>query len=144
MQINSKRNRVTIWIACLAILLNALVPSISHALSSSGKQYGSDLTFWEICRADASATPIRAPNANGYAKASKSSSQPSRSGTYAMEDCAYCLTQAGSTGIMSAIGAIPTLPDGHEIRSIPVVQVPQPILTLYFPPSRGPPAAIYL
>ena len=53
-------------LACLAILMNALAPSISHAMSSNR-------TDTEICRAPTSATksaPLKAA---------------------AMPDCGYCL-----------------------------------------------------
>src|SRR5437868_1809738 len=43
------RRRLTVWIACFAILLNALAPSISHAISSLN---AASSTLLEICTVD--------------------------------------------------------------------------------------------
>lgn len=46
MSIFKQKNRLIAWLAMLAILLNALAPSVSHALAASNKQ---SVPWLEIC-----------------------------------------------------------------------------------------------
>ncbi len=105
-----------IWIACFAILMNALAPSISHALAASrGAAAGPD-----ICRAD-----------TGQGIPSKLA---------AMDHCGYCLPHGGSEGLMAHAITGLGLFSGHELRPFLFYRAPQPLLALSAAPPRGPPA----
>ena len=118
----------------MAILLNALVPSISHALSSLDRQSGLQGTFWDIC---STGTVLISPPESGKA----SEKAPGKPAAYSMVDCPYCLTHAGSTGLLAEVLTSPVLPAGHEIRPIGTDRTSQTIPVLFTPPPRGPPAA---
>ena len=117
MMTSSRRWRWQIWIACFAILLNALAPSISHALAAPTPA-GAD-----IC-------------SNGKLK-------PGTPSTLApMADCAFCLPHAGSELL-----APPTAPavlalEGHALRPYLFYHAPRPLLALSAAPPRGPPALV--
>lgn len=87
-----KRQHRHIWIALLAILFNALAPSISHALAWAGSApYPSD-----ICSASAAPSPAqKAP-----APASLS-----------MKHCVMCTVHGSADGLLPAVP--PSLPALH-------------------------------
>src|SRR5207244_4467623 len=114
MQMKSTTRQLTLWIACFAILLNALAPSISHALAA----VRGDAATWEICRADG--TAIAVPDQAGLvvvgktvSVAKKLFSTDGQSRMGAMEHCAYCLPHAGTFALLPpVVGGLGIL-DGH-------------------------------
>jgi hypothetical protein len=110
-----------IWLACFAILMNALAPSISHAMANPGSGPAS----WEICRAANAASPVK-------------KSAPLQAA--AMQDCGYCLPHAGSYALMPTVAAGLGLFGGHTLRPFLFYRAPQPLLALSAAPPRGPPA----
>ena len=123
--------RWTIWIACFAVLMNALAPSISHAMKT-----GVPAT-WEICRGGAGAAMSAAGNADlvvvGMTKASQDSAA-------AMADCGYCLPHGGSVALLPSTITGLGLMGGHAQRPFLFYHAPQPLLALTAAPPRGPPA----
>jgi hypothetical protein len=113
----STRKLLYIWIACLAILVNALAPSISHAVAFIQDQPSA----WRICRVDGAA---------GQQKPAK----------MAMDDCAYCAPHAGSFGLPPAAAA------DHVDFSAPARhpflfhRAPTPLSVWTAARPRGPPA----
>jgi hypothetical protein len=84
------RHRIA-WLACIAILLNALMPTISHAMASSQDQSG----FWtSVCSASGTKF-IPAPF-------SKPTDKNSDSKPMSMVHCPYCLAHAGSVALLPA------------------------------------------
>jgi hypothetical protein len=124
------------WIACFAILLNALAPSISHAMSIGQKP------SWEICLNDGS-------RLSGYGQLDEASfraltdrSKPAEPPVAQMNmaDCAYCLTHAGSTGLPPAEFTL-LLPEGAGRFHPPLFyQAPRPLEIWVAARPRGPPA----
>lgn len=107
------RKRLLGWIACFAMLLNALAPSVSHAVAA-----GSGLPPWltDFCTADGgvpSPLPSALPSSGGAPQLH-------------LDHCPYCLTHAGSfalpTGCADAFAAAasgtgmprPLLPAPHS------------------------------
>lgn len=107
-----------VWIAIFAILLNALAPSISHAVAASG-----DPASWDICRA---------ADSNGAGKPA----QPAAG----MDHCGYCLAHAGSFAITAPSFDDAGLFDGYSGQPFLLYHAPQPLLALTAAPPRGPPA----
>lgn len=105
-----------VWIACLAILLNALAPAVSHALALP---HGGAHT-WEICLNDGSrlagtgqldrATFLaltdrtRPPSAELLSRVSGTGTGTNNGEAMAMADCGYCLAHAGALGLPPAAG----------------------------------------
>ncbi|WP_317203379.1 DUF2946 domain-containing protein [Janthinobacterium sp.] len=125
--------RLHIWIACFAILLNGLAPSISHAIAAAR----GDTSAWQICRADGSRyeapTPALAESGGPIAPAKQDKMQ-------AGEHCAYCLPHGASFALppdaISAFGVF-----AHQ-RIVPLLfyRSPQPLTAWSAARPRGPPA----
>ena len=134
MQRTSTSWRWTIWIACFAVLMNALAPSISHAMASTG---GVPAT-WEICRggSDMASVPGHPELVTVGALAKKVTEKSSA----AMADCGYCLPHGGSVALMPSTITGLGLMGGHALRPFLFYRAPQPLLALTAAPPRGPPA----
>ena len=101
------------------MLMNALAPSVSHAMAMKQSMPAT----WEICTVD---SPAAATHATHRADA--------------MADCGYCLPHGGSFGLLpSAISGLGLI-DGHALRPFLSYHAPQPLLALSAAPPRGPPA----
>ena len=125
------RRQLTTWIACFAILMNALAPSISHAMAA----LSGDPATWEICRTDTAAAPGQPDLVVVGLGAIKSKSQLGK-----MEHCGYCLPHAGSyTLLPTAITGLGIF-GGHELRPFLFYRAPRPLLALSAAAPRGPPA----
>lgn len=123
--------RLHIWIACLAILLNALAPSISHAIAAAR----GDAPAWQICRTDASRYAAPALAAAGEPLA------PSRQDKMqAGEHCAYCLPHGASFALPPE--AILAFGVFAQQRIVPLLfyRSPQPLTAWSAARPRGPPA----
>ncbi len=118
-----------LWLAVFAILMNALAPSISHALAAASGNPGA----WEICRADRSQADLAV-----IAGALDEQQAPDQAGS--MDHCGYCLPHAGTHGLLpSAITGLGIF-GGNELRPFLFYRAPQPLLALSAAPPRGPPA----
>jgi hypothetical protein len=130
MQSKSTSWRWTIWIACFTVLMNALAPSISHAMAALDNAPAT----WEICRADGSN-----PGAELVAVGQLSKKIADQK-VGMMADCGYCLPHAGSFALMPSTVTAPGLMGGHALRPFLFYRAPQPLLALSAAPPRGPPA----
>ena len=88
--------RFAAWIACFAILLAALAPSISQAVANAKQESGSG--WAEIC----SVAGIRFVQVDDGAADEKSGAKAMQ-----MEHCAFCSTHAGSVGLPPASPVLP-------------------------------------
>jgi hypothetical protein len=121
-----------LWIACFAILLNALAPSVSHAIA-----FGKGVpATWEICRADGSRVTV-----SGLITSASDSDKAPGEAKAIGEDCAYCQTHAGSFGLPPATLSSLPLPG---MQSVPFLfyRAPQPLPVWATAQPRGPPASI--
>jgi hypothetical protein len=136
MQRKSTSRRWAIWIACFAVLLNALAPSISHAMAAATR--GVPAT-WEICRLDGGAA-IATPGQSDIVVIGALAKQVNETRFANMDDCGYCLPHGGSVALLpSAITGL-GLMGGHALRPFLFYRAPQPLLALSAAPPRGPPA----
>lgn len=134
MQRTSTSWRWTIWIACFAVLMNALAPSISHAMATVS---GVPAT-WEICRADASAAAV--PDHPELVTVGAFAKKIPQKNVGVMADCGYCLPHGGSVALMPSTITGLGLMGGHALRPFLFYRAPQPLLALSAAPPRGPPA----
>jgi hypothetical protein len=123
MKLTSTSWRMHLWIAIFAILVNALAPSVSHALAAASDNPAA----WEICRADRS-------------QADFSQDAPAPNDAMAMDHCGYCLPHAGSTMLMPGMITGLGIFGNHALRPFLFYRAPQPLLALSAAPPRGPPA----
>jgi len=143
---SSRRRLLQVWIACFAILLNALAPAVSHALAlADGGHAGPG---WEICMNDGTRLSGRGTLDESTFRALTDRSRPapaSSSNTPAdtalpMTDCGYCLAHAGSLGLPPpALAPLPFAVSTVE-RPFLFYHAPRPLQVWVAAHPRGPPA----
>ncbi len=120
--INSCKNRLIHWVAILAILMSALAPAISQAVSIANSGHGFSM---EICSTDGVKTIQVMQDDQDQAKAS--------------EPCPYCLAHVAYAIPLntSLVFATP-----NNLSSYPYLfyQSPKPLFAWVRLPSRAPPA----
>jgi hypothetical protein len=124
--------RFAAWIACFAILLAALAPSISQAVANAKQESGSG--WAEIC----SVAGIRFVQVDDGAADGKSGGKAMQ-----MEHCAFCSTHAGSVGLPPASPVLPLrLSSGTAIFPALYYQSPAPLFIWSAAQSRAPPSLV--
>ena len=125
--------RFAAWIACFAILLAALAPSISQAVASAKQESGSG--WAEICSV-AGIRFVQLDPADDGAADGKSGGKAMQ-----MEHCAFCSTHAGSVGLPPTSPVLPLLvASGTAIFPSLYYQSPAPLFIWFTAQSRAPPA----
>lgn len=127
MVFNRYKQRITAWIACFAILVAALAPSISHALAASAK--GSLSVSSEICTADG----LKAHHAGGAHRSS-----PADDGMH-FEHCPFCFTHAASWGLPPSGATVIPLVKGALVRPDLFFHSPRPLFAWAAAQPRAPP-----
>ena len=125
--------RFAAWIACFAILLAALAPSISQAVANAKQQSGSGWAeIWSVAG-------IRFVQVDGAA----SDDGKSAGKAMQMEHCAFCSTHAGSVGLPPASPVLP-LPVAMGTAIFPALyyQSPAPLFIWNTAQSRAPPVFV--
>ena len=124
--------RFAAWIACFAILLAALAPSISQAVANAKQESGSG--WAEIC----SVAGIRFVQLDDGAADGKSGGKAMQ-----MEHCAFCSTHAGSVGLPPTSPVLPLLvASGTAIFPALYYQSPSPLFIWSTAQSRAPPTLV--
>jgi hypothetical protein len=125
-----RRTRLHIWIACFAILLNALAPSVSHALAA----LRGAPTLVEVCSVAGSkmvavdqAAPDGAPSS-------------SDSVLHHLEHCPYCINHAGSAMPPPALPTPFAVRGGHDVFPSLFYHAPTPLFSWSAANPRAPPA----
>ena len=126
MLIRSTRRFRFVWLALFAVLLNALAPTVSHALAASRPVIPVD-----VCSVDGGA-PFAAA-------AALLMQDEQHAGMGALADCGYCLVHAGSHGLPPPVHALPALVDGAEPRPFLFHHAPRPLAVWLAAVPRGPP-----
>ena len=124
--------RFAAWIACFALLLAALAPSISQAVANAKQESGSG--WAEIC----SVAGIRFVQVDaGATDDGKSAGKAMQ-----MEHCAFCSTHAGSVGLPPS--PIMPLPVASSTAIFPALyyQSPAQLFIWSTAQSRAPPALV--
>lgn len=127
--------RFAAWIACFAILLAALAPSISQAVASAKQESGSG--WAEICSV-AGIRFVQLVQAGDGDADEKSGGKVMQ-----MEHCAFCSTHAGSVGLPPTSPVLPLLvASGTAIFPSLYYQSPAPLFIWSTAQSRAPPALV--
>jgi len=125
----TKRQRLHIWIACFAILLNALVPTISHALNA----LQSHSPQIEICTTDG----VKYINADGSSPAKS----PLDSTLHHLEHCPYCVGDAATPPLPTTFATPVPAPSGMALLPALFYLSPAPLFSWSQSHPRAPPAA---
>ena len=119
---NFHKNRLIHWIAALAIVMSALAPAVSQAVSLA--KYGQGFAM-EICAADGTKSQI---NVQSEDQADLAEAQP----------CPYCIAH---TAITPAFNTNLTFQAPQTLALLPQLfyQSPKPLAVWVTPPSAAPP-----
>jgi len=109
------------WLAVMAVLFNALAPTVSHALSRI------DVAQADIC------------TAMGEPMAAMPGHPASDKLMKGMNDCGYCATHAGSFGLPPTAGFALALFESHATHPFLFFHAPHPLPVWTAPQSRAPP-----
>ncbi|WP_231973199.1 MULTISPECIES: DUF2946 domain-containing protein [Ralstonia] len=129
MEMNRDTRYVATWIVCFAVLLAALAPFISFALSATK---GADDLWVQVCSVKGS----RLIKVEG--EQSSTSSAPAKS--IPTEHCPFCFTHAGAVGLPPAAEFHLPLLNGTPMRPVLYYQSPRPLFVWAAPQSRAPPS----
>jgi Protein of unknown function (DUF2946) len=131
------------WLACCAILLNALTPAVSHALAAYQARH-----TWEICLNDGTTLTGfgELDEATFLALTDRANPVPAAfaghgmADALAMADCGYCLPHAGAVGLPPPAGVGVPGAAGAAQRPCPYCHAPRPLQAWAGARPRGPPA----
>jgi len=117
------------WIACLAILFNAFVPAVSHALNASS---ASSAATMEVCTAmGIEMLPMALPDGG---------SRPDNGKLLkSLTHCGYCAAHAGSVGLPPPPLDVFALTGGRDVFPPLYYRSPRPLLPWSPAQSRAPP-----
>ena len=132
MQMKLYTRRFAAWAACLAILMSALAPSVSHALALALAR-GVDIAWMEVC----SVAGIKLVKAD--TGVDKSGSPASHDTATQAGHCPYCSTHAASFALPPAALPAFQLTCGAGMRPLLFYQSPRPLPVWTDAHSRAPP-----
>ena len=118
-----KNKLLTVWIACFAILLNALAPSISYALSARDDRTSPSA---EIC-------------SMGISSQSSMHHSSGESDAHGAKHCPFCLPHAGSFALPPPGVPCCAVAAGHDLFPSLFYHAPQPLFSWAVANPRGPP-----
>ncbi|MES2935412.1 MAG: DUF2946 domain-containing protein [Pseudomonadota bacterium] len=127
--------QIAAWIACFAILLAALAPSISHAMAAAT---GTNNSWVEICSIDG-IKQIKAGESKVSSLPDSKSSLPTEK-DMASAHCPFCQTHASAFVLPPTAAVI--LPAINGSNSFPALfyQSPSPLFIWAIAQSRAPPS----
>lgn len=130
MRMTRAMHRCAAWIACFAILLASLAPSISHAVAAA---QGTPNAWIEICTVDGSKLMMVDADQNPQAPT------PTEKAIH-FEHCPFCLSHAGSFGLPpTADFLMPVVSGDHVLPSL-FYQASRPLFAWAVAQPRAPPA----
>lgn len=127
------RKRLQIWIACFAIFINRLAPSIFHTLSASDSSPG----MMEIC--SVSGTKWISSDVFGPQVAEAESTSPA-SPLHHLEHYSYCITHAGNFALPAPSSMSFAAMVGHDVFPALFYHSPAALFSWSAAHPRGPPA----
>jgi hypothetical protein len=138
-----RRRRLGIWIACFAILMNALAPSISHAMALMN----GTASLIEVCTVDGtryiSAGTSTEVSANGDPRDGQAARLPGKATVdlvHDMQHCPFCYTHAASFALPVPFAVPLAVTGGHDVFPPLFYQSPTPLFSWSRAHPRGPPA----
>jgi len=121
------------WIATLAILFNALMPAVAHALAASAP--ASSSAQMEVCTAmgmEMMSMPMAPPANADHGSASDKLMK-------GMTHCGYCVTHGGSFGLLPQVNAVFAVLGGHDVFPPLFYSASRPLFQWSLAQPRAPP-----
>jgi hypothetical protein len=146
MGLNRYRRRVAAWIACFAVMMASLAPSISQALASRTLESLSQEKICSLTHSQASGTNIDPHASHGSHQTSDAakvdnaphSGHSPQKGMH-FEHCPFCFTHAGSFGLLPAVATNLPAVTGSPVLPLLFFQSPRPLFTWISAQPRAPP-----
>ncbi|MFZ6653734.1 DUF2946 domain-containing protein [Undibacterium sp. TJN19] len=126
-----KRMKLHVWLACLAILFNALAPSLSHALAMADNKSG----WQEIC----STTGSKFVATDQGKLISKTTKTPADKVTHHLQHCPYCSSHAASFILPATDSMRFAIAGGQAVYPSLFYQSPSPLFSWSRANPRAPP-----
>lgn len=134
MRVSFQIRRLQVWLACVAILLNALAPSISHALDSL---QGKSAAWVEICSMEGSRFVTMAID-----HAPSSGDSTTNPQLQAAQHCLFCASHVGDLALPASAMAV-LMPDlGPALLPPLFYHAPHPLFSWTAANPRAPPALL--
>jgi len=130
--LHQSTQRLAAWIACIAILLAALAPSVSRVLAAAPS---SNMSWIEICSATGSKF-VKVLDDRAAGKVSKASEKSLHA-----NDCPYCLTQAASFALPPNSAFVVPVMVSNTLQPSLFFQAPRPLFIWASAQSRAPPTS---
>jgi hypothetical protein len=130
MQMTLFTRRFAAWAACLAMLMSALAPSVSHALALGR---GVNIVWMVVC----SVRGAKLVEADGVAKETGKPASQDALGQAGY--CPFCSTHAASFALPPAAAALFQVAGGKHVRPLLFYQSPEPLAIWSNAHSRAPP-----
>jgi hypothetical protein len=128
---------ITSWIAIMAILLSALVPSVASAFTARN---GNFPIWMEICSAsNVSSSSAKVSKKILVTVAGDSSSSSMNSAAHEAEHCPFCLPHAGNFALPPAVMPCCAVAAGHDVYPPLYYQAPSLLFSWVTANPRGPP-----
>ncbi len=129
MRMNKITRQFAAWIACFAIVLAALAPSISQTLHAAER---SNVSWLEICSAAGAKLIKVADNQSSHP------GSPAKKNIHS-EHCAFCSTHAGSFALPPTASFVLPVLDGADVFPALFYQSHRPLFVWTVAQSRAPP-----
>lgn len=126
MALQLRTRRFAAWLATFAILLAALAPAVSHAMTA----VRGGASWVEVCTATGPAL-VKVAGEQAPVK----DSAPSH-----VDHCPFCSTHAGAAGLPPAAAALPVATGAHALPEL-FLRAPRPLFVWAAAQARAPPAA---
>jgi hypothetical protein len=131
-----KRRQLFVWGVCFAILMNALAPSVCHAISA---MRGQPPMWLEVC--SSSGSKLFDAAINGDPNAGSNTDGAARIPGHAFEHCPFCFSHLDSVAPPPWVGLVPTMENAHPPFPKLFYLAPQPQFFWPAAQPRAPPAA---
>jgi len=130
------KKRLQIWIACFAILINALAPSISHALP----RMAGPSNMIEICSAGGTKWVSNDVAIAVFGQQAALGQLSTDSPLHHLEHCPFCLNHAGTFALPAPSMTLLAIEGGHDLFPALFYHSPSPLFSWSAARPRGPPA----
>ncbi len=128
MRMTQATHRFASWIACFAILMASLAPSISHAVAAA---HGTPNAWMEVCTVAGSKMVM--VDVEQTAPATNEQSVH-------FEHCPFCLSHAGTVGLPPAADFVMPVVSGDHVLPSLFYQSSRPLFAWAVAQPRAPPA----
>jgi hypothetical protein len=134
-----KIKRLHVWLACLAILMNVLAPSISQAISQAKQSPATHLpaSSMDICSIDGAHSAMAAAD-----QPQTPADSPANPHAHASSHCPFCSSHGGNVALPSSAMPVLFASAGAAILPVLFYRAPRPLFAWATAHPRAPPVTL--